>query len=114
WLARKPGMTKPPPWSKRRITSVAPVACSMAPKAPGLALGDADGGAADGDGVALDAPVEQAATRIRIAGSAARRARSDMPPGRRPSAIGSPDEIGSGMGLDGTRIFLAMSSGLRA
>src|SRR6187399_1582435 len=86
----------------------------MAPKAPGLALGDADGGVADGCGDADGAPPEQAATRTRIAGSAARRAWCDMPPGRPSRPNGSRHEIGSGIGLDGTRIFSAMSSGLRA
>ncbi len=65
---------------------MAPVACSMVPNAPGLALGEpageADGGAADGGAEAPDADPEQAATTMRIVASAAGRARYDMPPGR--------------------------------
>src|SRR4029079_19730778 len=49
WLARKSIGTKPPPSSRRRTTSEAPVLCSMAPTvAAGVTDGSAEGGAAEG------------------------------------------------------------------
>src|SRR3954466_4982891 len=102
WLARKLGITKPPPWSYRKRTSVAPVACSMAPKAPGEALddavgeavgeadGEADGGAADGGALAPGATPVQAMARTTIGASAAGGTRSDIPPGRTAPSTGSP------------------------
>ena len=87
----------------------------MAPKAPGVALGDADGGVADGGGVSTrDGPgaggdKDQEGGKRRRARKVGHGTRTRGSVERFPQ-----DEFGSGMGLDSARIFSAMSSGLRA
>src|SRR5258705_12981146 len=114
-------MTNPPPSSYRRTTSVAPVLCSMAPTAlgagiDGLALGGLDAPPppeADGALPAAE-PLHAARTTTRAA-KAAERDSNNMAPGRPTRADGSTGRVrlqNGSKGLDGTRIFTAMSSGL--